>query len=99
MPVSTGGTRSAKPATAGSAGGDPFLRNIVGASPRMQRIFRLVAKVAPTDSSVLLLGESGTGKELIARSIHLQSKRATGPFVPVNVGALPEALVESELFR
>jgi two-component system response regulator HydG len=64
----------------------------------MQRIFRLVTKVAPTDSSVLLLGESGTGKELIARSIHLQSRRVAGPFVAVNVGALPESLVESELF-
>jgi two-component system, NtrC family, response regulator HydG len=83
---------------AGAGKRDPFLRNIVGASPRMQRIFRLVAKVAPTDSSVLLLGESGTGKELIARSIHLQSRRASGPFVAINVGALPESLVESELF-
>jgi DNA-binding NtrC family response regulator len=64
----------------------------------MQRIFRLVAKVARTESTVLLLGESGTGKELIARSIHQQSRRADGPFVPVNVGALPESLVESELF-
>jgi DNA-binding NtrC family response regulator len=64
----------------------------------MQRIFRLVTKVAPTDSSILLLGESGTGKELIARSIHLQSRRAGGPFVAVNVGALPESLMESELF-
>jgi two-component system response regulator HydG len=73
-------------------------RDIVGASGRMQRIFRLVRKVARTDSTVLLIGESGTGKELIARSIHLQSGRASGPFVPVNVGALPESLVESELF-
>jgi DNA-binding NtrC family response regulator len=79
-------------------GRDPFLRDIVGASPKMQRIFRLVGKVAPTDSSVLLLGESGTGKELVARSIHAQSRRATGPFVAVNMGALPETLVESELF-
>jgi two-component system response regulator HydG len=85
-------------ATADLGGRDPFLRNIVGASPKMQRIFRLVSKVAPTDSSVLLLGESGTGKELIARSIHLQSRRAQGPFVAVNVGALPESLIESELF-
>ncbi len=98
MPVSTHKPRPDRPPTAGTAGSDPFLRNIVGASPRMQRIFRLVAKVAPTDSSVLLLGESGTGKELIARSLHLQSRRSTGPFVAVNVGALPESLVESELF-
>jgi transcriptional regulator with PAS, ATPase and Fis domain len=64
----------------------------------MQRIFRLVSKVAQTDSTVLITGESGTGKELVARSIHLQSRRAVGPFVPVNVGAIPESLVESELF-
>jgi two-component system response regulator AtoC len=64
----------------------------------MRRIFRLIDKVAPTDSTVLLLGESGTGKELIARLLHLRSRRARGPFVPVNVAALPESLVESELF-
>jgi transcriptional regulator with PAS, ATPase and Fis domain len=64
----------------------------------MRRIFRLVSKVARTDSTVLLTGESGTGKELVARAIHLQSRRTSGPFVPVNVGALPESLVESELF-
>jgi DNA-binding NtrC family response regulator len=80
---------------------DPLERqykNIVGASPRMQRIFKLIAKVAPTDSTVLLTGESGTGKELVARSLHLQSRRAAGPFVAVNVAALPETLMESELF-
>jgi two-component system response regulator AtoC len=77
---------------------DILYKDIVGASPRMQRILRLVARVAPTDSTVLLLGESGTGKELIARSLHVQSRRARGPFVPVNVGAIPEGLVESELF-
>jgi NtrC-family two-component system response regulator AlgB len=98
MPISTRVARPARPTTAGPAGRDPFLRNIVGASPKMQRIFRLVSKIAPTDSSILLLGESGTGKELIARSIHLQSRRAAGPFVAVNVGALPESLIESELF-
>ncbi len=64
----------------------------------MQRIFRLVSKVARTNSTVLLVGESGTGKELIARSLHLQSRRAQGPFVAVNMGALPETLAESELF-
>jgi len=72
--------------------------DIVGASGRIRRIFRLVRKVAGTDSTVLLTGESGTGKELIARSLHVQSRRATGPFVAVNVGALPESLIESELF-
>jgi DNA-binding NtrC family response regulator len=64
----------------------------------MQRLLRLVARVAPTDSTVLILGESGTGKELVARSLHLLSGRARQPFVPVNVGALPETLIESELF-
>ncbi|MFI5372922.1 MAG: sigma-54 interaction domain-containing protein [Candidatus Eisenbacteria bacterium] len=80
------------------AGHDALFKDIVGASPRMRRIFRLIARVAPTDSTVLIQGESGTGKELIARSIHLQSRRAGGPFVAVNVGAIPETLVESELF-
>jgi DNA-binding NtrC family response regulator len=78
--------------------GDLSLPPIVGASARMQRLLRLVARVAPTDSTVLLLGESGTGKELVARSLHVLSKRAQKPFVPVNVGALPETLIESELF-
>jgi transcriptional regulator with PAS, ATPase and Fis domain len=77
---------------------DLALQPIVGASAKMQRLLRLVARVAPTDSTVLILGESGTGKELVARSLHVLSGRARGPFVPVNVGALPETLVESELF-
>ena len=64
----------------------------------MQRLLRLIQRVAPTESTVLILGESGTGKELVARSLHVLSKRAQGPFVPVNVGALPESLIESELF-
>ena len=75
-----------------------LVQTIVGASPRMQRIFKLVSKVAVTDSTVLLFGESGTGKELVARALHVQSRRAHGPFVPVNVGAIPETLIESELF-
>ncbi len=72
--------------------------DLLGATAKMQRLFRLAERVARTDSTVLLTGESGTGKELFARSIHLQSRRAQGPFVPVNCGALPETLIESELF-
>ncbi|HYM81131.1 MAG TPA: sigma-54 dependent transcriptional regulator [Candidatus Limnocylindria bacterium] len=98
MATTTGPIRSSRRPTAGAAFRDPFFKGIVGISPKMQRIFRLVSKVAPTDSTVLLIGESGTGKELVAHSIHLQSRRAHGPFVAVNVGALPENLVESELF-
>jgi transcriptional regulator with PAS, ATPase and Fis domain len=76
----------------------PAYGDILGATAKMQRIFRLIGKVAPTESTVLILGESGTGKELIARAIHLQSRRAQGAFVPVNCAALPENLIESELF-
>jgi DNA-binding NtrC family response regulator len=71
---------------------------MVGASSVMQSVHRLIATVAPTDSTVLILGETGTGKELAARAIFEQSKRGDGPFVPVNCGALSENLVESELF-
>jgi two-component system NtrC family response regulator len=71
---------------------------LIGESPSMQRVQKLIAKVAPTNSTVLILGETGTGKELVARSLHEQSLRADKPFVAVNAGALPESLVESELF-
>ncbi|HKO21183.1 MAG TPA: sigma-54 dependent transcriptional regulator [Candidatus Eisenbacteria bacterium] len=73
-------------------------QEIIGVSPRMQRVFRLVAKVAPTESTVLITGESGTGKEMVATSIHLQSARAHRAFVTVNCAAIPETLFESELF-
>ena len=73
-------------------------QKIVGNDPAMQRVFRLVSKVAPTDSTVLILGESGTGKELIARALHDGSPRAHRPLVPVNCGAIPSELLESELF-
>ena len=72
--------------------------DIVGKSDNLQQIFSLVQKVAGTNANVLIQGESGTGKELIARSIHLNSPRSSRPFVAVNCGALPESLLESELF-
>ena len=71
---------------------------IVGDSPRMREVFRLVKKVAPTDSTVLIYGESGTGKELIARAIHYNSLRRDKPFLVVDCGSLVETLFESELF-
>jgi transcriptional regulator with PAS, ATPase and Fis domain len=71
---------------------------LVGESEVMRRLFTLIAKVAPTDSTVLITGESGTGKELVARAIHARSLRGKHEFVAVNCGAIPETLIESELF-
>jgi two-component system NtrC family response regulator len=71
---------------------------LIGESAEIEHVRRLIAKVAPTDSTVLVLGETGTGKELVARALHDQSLRAEMPFVPINCGALPENLIESELF-
>ena len=72
--------------------------NIVGKSPQMQEIFELVETVAARKATVLITGESGTGKELIAKAIHYNSPRRDGPFIRINCAALPEGLVESELF-
>jgi DNA-binding NtrC family response regulator len=74
------------------------IANIAGRSPAMLEVYKTVARVAAGRSSVLILGESGTGKELVARALHSQSPRAERPFVPVNVSAIPEGLLESELF-
>ncbi|AEH45661.1 two component, sigma54 specific, transcriptional regulator, Fis family [Thermodesulfatator indicus DSM 15286] len=71
---------------------------IIGKSKPMRQVFSLIEKVADTDATVLVLGESGTGKELVARAIHAASSRREGPFIPVNCGAIPEELLESELF-
>ena len=72
--------------------------NLVGTSPAMQQVFQLIEKVADAESTVLILGESGIGKELVARAIHFNSHRAEKSLVPVNYGAIPESLLESELF-
>ncbi len=88
----------------GAAEGEPVqgdgyrFENIIGDSPAMQTVFRLVARCAPTNSTVMLRGESGTGKELIARAIHYNSLRRDRPFVPVDCTSLSESLLESELF-
>ncbi len=71
---------------------------IIGRSPRMLEVYRAIARVAPSDATVLISGASGTGKELVAKAIHAHSSRAEKPFTPINCGSLPETLLESELF-
>ena len=72
--------------------------NVVASSEKMQQVLSQVAQIAPTESTVCLYGESGTGKELIAKAVHMGSLRSEGPFVAINCGAIPEGLLESELF-
>jgi two-component system NtrC family response regulator len=83
---------------AGLAGGDTVLGGIVTAAPEMLKVARTIERVAPADVSLMVLGASGTGKELVARGLHTASPRAAGPFVAINCGAIPEALLEAELF-
>ena len=71
---------------------------MLGTSAAMRRVFEMADRVAPSDATVLILGESGTGKDLLAQEIHARSARAAKPFVAVNCAALPENLIESELF-
>ena len=75
---------------------DASCQQIVGNSPALQHVLELVQKVAPFDSTALLLGETGTGKELVAQAIHQRSPRCDGPFVKVNCSALPSELIASE---
>jgi transcriptional regulator with PAS, ATPase and Fis domain len=77
---------------------DKRFGDIIGVCPGMLDVFRKLTKVSTTDISVLITGETGTGKELIAREVHRRSNRATGPFIVINCGAIPENLIESELF-
>ena len=81
-----------------TAGHSSEFNKIIGRSPEMEKIFHILPSLAQTDSSVLITGETGTGKDMIAKAIHQASNRAKGPFVKVNCGALPESLLESELF-
>src|SRR5215831_8365222 len=88
--------KAAPPAAANDQPGPET--SIIGRTPKMLEVYRAIARVAPTEASVLILGASGTGKELVAGALHDHSSRAQMPFVPVNCGALPENILESELF-
>lgn len=79
-------------------GEGPGFQGVFGQSPEMQEVFTTIRKVATSDIPVLILGESGTGKEMVARAIHSESLRRDGPFIPINCGAIPENLLETELF-
>src|ERR1051326_566650 len=92
------GLRSEKRILERQLGYKGSLGELVGTSPKMQEIFALLQQAGPSKACVLITGESGTGKELIARTIHALSARRQGPFVAINCAALPETLIESELF-
>jgi len=77
--------------------GDTF-EDLIGASPQMQKVFAAIERIASTEAPVLIMGESGTGKELVAKALHRKSQRRAGPFVAINCAAIPETLLESELF-
>jgi two-component system response regulator PilR (NtrC family) len=81
-----------------AAAEDASLKGLIGRSPKMVELYKLISKIAGLDSTVLITGESGTGKELVARTIHYASPRSDRPFLAINCGAIPEPLLESELF-
>jgi DNA-binding NtrC family response regulator len=87
-----------EPVARAPGAGEPPVTQIVGTTPSMLTVYKTVAQVAPTTATVLIVGESGTGKELVAKAIHAKSPRATKAFVAINCGALPESILESELF-
>ena len=88
----------AKPVKAGGSQNPELFRSLVGNSRSIQRVRKMIDQVSPTEATVLILGESGTGKEVVARNIHYYSNRRNKPFVPINCGAIPAELLESELF-
>src|SRR5262249_52659390 len=93
-----GSSRASEPDGPRSPVGDDALTNLVGASPAFLEAVELIRRVSTCDAAVLIQGETGTGKELAARAIHYLGSRRDAPFVPINCGAIPETLVESELF-
>ena len=90
--------RSALAGSAPEPGSGPGFESLVGRHPEMVKIYQLITQIADTPTTVLITGESGTGKELVARAIHTRSDRRGQPFVAVNVAAIPDTLIESELF-
>ena len=92
--------KTAKKQVKEDSGGAKYINisNVVGKSEKMLKVFKLIGRAAPTSSSILIEGESGTGKEVVARSVHTNSPRAEKPFIPISVAAIPEQLLEAELF-
>ena len=93
-----GATTNRTPTAEAAADTAPVPTQLIGRSPQMLHLLSMIERVAPTDSSVLITGATGTGKELIARTIHSRSRRSAAPFVDINCSAIPDTLIESELF-